>query len=1724
VNAVRLARFFFSAVVFLTCIPSTTALGASRQDMSLPLIFEENHGQAPQQYQYLSHYNGMETMFLRGGVDFLLPEATKDHQRLGMRFVGLDAASRVAATDLLKSHTNYLLGADSSRWIRAIPNYGQVEYKSIYPGVDLVFYGNGSKLEHDFQIAAGADPSAIRFRLEGAEGVDLSSSGDLQIHLHEGTLILDKPMAYQLTPSGRKPVSAAFAIAKNGEIKFQVGAYDRKRPLIIDPALSYATYLDKLSVYVGAIATDASGATYITGITFSSSYPVTSGAFQTACVACASNQPAVFVTKLDATGTSQVYSTFLGGSAYSQSFGLAVDGNGNAVVVGYTQSTDFPVKNPVGSGTVATGTQFGFISSLTADGSALNYSSLLGGGNQPYQSSTTIANAVAVDAAGNAYISGTTDSPVFPVTTGALNFGIPQYPAAIAFVSKFVPAGTLGYSSLIGDVEQQNGGVGPAEVSGIAVDPQGSAYITGAAGALWPTTAGVYSRTTPGAPSNRSAFVTKLAPDASSLIYSTFLGAGIGMSVALDSNQDAFLTGMPDQPTFPVTSNAYLSTMHDCCAFLSELSPDGSQLLYSTFLGSNTGYGNIYSTGLSLDRNANIWVVGSTTDYAFPLLNPLQSIPAQSYLFPANNGFVSQFDPTGTTLKFSTFFGGNSPGVNGIALDANGKAHIAGTTASGIYTTPGAFEGSLTVPPQNVQYLYGYAALIDPGKDSSSLCLNTTEVDFSYVPVQTTATQTITVTNCGSASLSVDSIQSSDPVFTVPAGSNHCGSATAPGASCTLDITFAPTSSMSYSSTLTFTSNASIPTASIPVTGVGAVPIASLSSSSIPFSPLLVGQVSGPALVYIQNNGHANLTVDLTHTSINGDFAYTVSSCTSPISPGGTCFFNVTFGPTQSGNRTGTFTIVTNDPSNPTLAVALNGTAFAAYPIPSISSFDSPTIPVGTSPVNIQIFGNNFFPTSVVRINGQPQQTTYSSDTLLNAVVDPALRTALGELSVTVFNPTPGGGESASSTLTLYQSLQIGPSSVVSVPGSNLLYVAIPASAVPNANTIMPIDPATGTPGTPIPVGNDPRLLAPSDDGKYLYVALSGDQTVQRINLQTQTVERTFPFSPNPFCQGCSILAATDLHAVPGSPQEVVLAQGSMISLFNDGGLVNYTPTTYTEQIPAITSFAFAGDPLTIYSLPFTNSFFSIINLNNSGLSYSRNTGTNPGGSILPGSQVISDGTLLYTSAGQVWDPSTQAQVGSFPVTTYNATSYPNLYSLILDKTLGTIYGIGDQSYGSNSSALTISAYGQKSLSVTGTLAFPQVGYPDAGNLVRWGANGFAFIAAGANLTDQELYLTRSSVLAPTQPNPAPTLGAISPTSAMAGSSTLALALTGTNFIPTSTVTWNGAALQTTYISSTQLSAVVPDSDLTQSGTASVTVTNPAPGGGTSSALVFTIIPTVPKVSLSTSSVSFGDIALGASSSAQSITITNGGTGALSIASIAASGDFSQANNCGTTLAINATCQVSVIFTPTGTGQRTGALTITDNASGSPQAVSLTGNGTEQATISPGNGSSTTTTVSSGMTATYNLTLSGGTGLSGTVLLACTGAPQNASCSIAPSTLNLPAGGSANFTVTVLTAASQSAYLPQHSNIMMAGLGLLSLASVPVVLLLRRQLLRSTRMLCAIGAFIVLAALTGCGGGGHMGGTQQIAPAFTPPGSYTLTVTATAGNTTVAQKLTLIVQ
>jgi hypothetical protein len=409
----------------------------------LPLVFESNQGQAPGSVRYLLREGALKGEFLNDGFRLALPSSEKTPLQVQIRLVGARKDAAIDGGGALEGHTNYLLGNDPAHWLRGVPNYAQVRYSQIYSGIDLVFYGNGGALEHDFVLQPGVDPSCIALQLDGAESVTLEDDGNLRIELAEGLITFERPVAYQMVAGVRRNVDAVFTVDHDGTVRFQIGSYDKAEKLVIDPVLSFATYLDSASDGVNAIATDSSGNTYITGYTFNSKFLVTSGAYDQQCAACANNVPAVFVTKLNAAGTAQIYSTFLGGSQYNQPFGIAVDSNGNAIVTGCTQSTDFPVKNSAATVTASNGAWYAIVSSLSADGSTLNYSSLLGGGY-------TISTAVTLDTQGNAYITGITDSPDFPATPGALKTIAAQYPESVVFVSRLSPAGALGYIALAG--------------------------------------------------------------------------------------------------------------------------------------------------------------------------------------------------------------------------------------------------------------------------------------------------------------------------------------------------------------------------------------------------------------------------------------------------------------------------------------------------------------------------------------------------------------------------------------------------------------------------------------------------------------------------------------------------------------------------------------------------------------------------------------------------------------------------------------------------------------------------------------------------------------------------------------------------------------------------------------------------------------------------------------------------------------------------------------------------------------------------------------------------------------------------------------------------------------------------------------------------------------------------------------------------------------------------
>ncbi|MGC2638502.1 MAG: SBBP repeat-containing protein [Acidobacteriaceae bacterium] len=511
------------------------------------MTFEVNRGQAPLEYKYVLRH-GVEALFFRQGADFVLPARHGVESKVRLELLSTNSKSTVAAAELLGAESNYLIGPDPSRFITHVPNYGDIRYQHIYSGVTLDFYGNGSNLEHDFTVDPYADPSRIAFRWQGAKSIELSGGGDLLIQVPNGTLILKKPVAYQVEADGRHPVVAAFHRRSDGSFDFRLGDYDRSLPLVIDPVFTFSTYLDGNNMdEVSGVTTDASGNVYVTGNTASADFP-TQNPYQSQ-LACAvpnsTNCANVFISKLDPTGKTLLYSTYLGGNGQDQPAGIALDASGNIIIGGLSSSTNFPHAGSLPVISCQTNDECYYLASLKADGSALNYAGLVGGAG-PLGSNGNYGR-LAVDASGNAYLAGWTDDPNFQITPGTLASSVSGYPNNEGFVLKVSPTGTLLYSTVIpGNAAPPFGSVNADffMTTAMAVDTSGQVTIAGNGGIGLPTTTGVLEATLPTSatePDPENGFVLQLNATASAVNYATYVPAAdqiLGM--ATDKSGDLY--------------------------------------------------------------------------------------------------------------------------------------------------------------------------------------------------------------------------------------------------------------------------------------------------------------------------------------------------------------------------------------------------------------------------------------------------------------------------------------------------------------------------------------------------------------------------------------------------------------------------------------------------------------------------------------------------------------------------------------------------------------------------------------------------------------------------------------------------------------------------------------------------------------------------------------------------------------------------------------------------------------------------------------------------------------------------------------------------------------------------------------------------------------------------------------------------------------------------------
>jgi hypothetical protein len=675
-----------------TAMAAADVSATSKQDLidgygAVPLSFEENQGQTASQVKYLSRGPGY-TLFLTSTEAVLALREGSRATALKMTVVGANAATPVAGVEALRGKSNYFTGKDPGKWRRAVPTYAKVEYRNVYPGVHLVYYGNQRQLEYDFVVSPGADPKTIALGFEGVRGLAIDDTGDLVLKVGDGEIRQHKPVVYQESQGRREAVPARYVVGRPGQVGFEVGAYDTSRALVIDPVLVYSTYLGGTgpegSGDPRAIAVDSSGSVYVTGTTASLDFPVTTAAYD----ATINGTWDAFVAKLDPTGSFLVYSTYLGGSRDEYGYGIAVDASGSAYVTGTTDATDFPTTAGSFQPAVPPGDFFGrsdaFVTKLDPDGSALVYSTYLGG------SMGDGAHAIVLDPSGNAHVIGSTRSPNFPTTPAA--FDTTLNGETDIFVTKLNATGSaLVYSTYLGGVQGDGG-------SGIALDSLGNVYAAGETrSSTFPTTFGAFDTTYNG---EGDAVVAKLGPTGSALVYSTYLG-GTGQEapyggIAVDSVGGAYVTGRTDSTNFPVTPGAF-QTAHSggnlSDVFVTKLNPSGSALAYSTYLG-HSGYE--LGRGIDVDSSGNAYVTGSTSSADFPTT---ADAPDTTYN-GAEDAFVTKFDPTGATLVYSTFLGGSQGPVMGggdfgmgIAVDALHNAYVVGVTTSDDFpTTPGAFD------------------------------------------------------------------------------------------------------------------------------------------------------------------------------------------------------------------------------------------------------------------------------------------------------------------------------------------------------------------------------------------------------------------------------------------------------------------------------------------------------------------------------------------------------------------------------------------------------------------------------------------------------------------------------------------------------------------------------------------------------------------------------------------------------------------------------------------------------------------------------------------------------------------------------------------------------------------------------------------------------------------------------------------------------------------------
>src|SRR5919108_1440942 len=843
--------------------PGITRTEAIQNYNKLPLSFEPNAGQADPQVRFVSHGRSYELLLtdqeavlaLRGvsgpGVSrskragFLRGKRVQKMSNssvvsvLRMRLQGANASTEISGLDDLPTRSSYFMGNDRTRWKTGVRTYARVQYKEVYPGIDLIFYGNQQKLEYDFVVKPGSDPQCIALSVEGASDVRIGQNGDLHLKTIAGDVEFKKPVVYQEYGSSRQEIAAGYRLENDFIVKFALGEFNHSQPLIVYPAVEYSTYLGgSSSDFSDDIVVDAAGNMYVTGTTSSTNFPVTAGAFQSANRSTSGSN--AFVTRLDPTKSgvaSLIYSTYLGGSGNDAGIAIAVDSAANAYVATSATSSDYPTTAtafmqtpPVNPIPYYAGAVTRLDTSLTGSASLI-YSSYLGG---------TIEDGVDDIVLGPnnlAYTTGWTYSSDFPVTVGAYRTTPPsnignQYTATLTvFDTSQSGTNSLIYSTFLGG--NSIGGCCGEEGIGMAVDSGGNAYVTGeTSSSSFPVTQGAFQTAMNGTCGN--AFISELMPlgnGAADLVYSTFYGGSgparcntwdYGYNIALDSANSAYVTGTTYSTDLPVVpSNAFQTSLSGPSdAFVAKLSMTPKVLPTPSISSLSTTSGS---------AGTLVMVSGSN--------------------FGMNQG-------TSTV----TFGGVAAPVVSW------SSSSIVAQVPSNTITDVVQVSVKTNVGPSNPQPFTVTPAV--------RIALSAASLSFDARPVNSSSdVKSISVTNAGTAPLNFTGIVVTGAKSADFTQTNTCGQSLAPSAKCNFNVVFSPQASGVRNALITITDNAPDTPQSISLTGIGQDFSVNLSSGQ--------ATISGTAASY-----------DLTVSPISG-FAQTVN-LTCSVLPAAQCAISPT--------------------------------------------------------------------------------------------------------------------------------------------------------------------------------------------------------------------------------------------------------------------------------------------------------------------------------------------------------------------------------------------------------------------------------------------------------------------------------------------------------------------------------------------------------------------------------------------------------------------------------------------------------------------------------------------------------------------------------------------------------------------------------------------------------------------------------------------------------------